>query len=113
MLPRSRSNFPLLSKNILEALLEIPLPLQCAFLRKHLGITQESIAKQLKIKQTFISALESDGRDHLLSHYEKLVQILGCKLAVVPRSTQLIPKKIRGSGFVAHCPRNSRILNKS
>lgn len=76
-----------------EELISRPLPVQLTLLRKFLGMTQDDLAKALRMKQTHISRLEKIDSDHLLSLYKKAAEKLGAHLAIVPDDMMLIPKR--------------------
>ena len=75
-----------------EEMMNRPLPVQLALLRKFLGLTQEELAKAVGLKQTHISRLEKVDSDHLLSLYRKAAEKLGAHMALVPENMVLVPK---------------------
>ena len=83
---------PKLSHEFLDALAELSLPLQFAYLRRHYGVSQLEIAEHLNIKQAYVSRLEKGGSDHLISIYEKLAELLHCRLVLIPKGTSLTNK---------------------
>ena len=74
-----------------EALSEESLPVQIALLRRVYGISQESIATRMHVKQGQISRLEKKDSDHLLSTYAKVAKILHSKILIVPEHYKVIP----------------------
>lgn len=85
-----------------EELMQRPLPVQLALLRKFLGVTQEKLAKALYLKQTHVSRLEKADSDHLLSFYKRAAEKMGAHLAIVPDSMALIPKDYLQKFHSAH-----------
>ncbi|MBI2071040.1 MAG: helix-turn-helix transcriptional regulator [Elusimicrobia bacterium] len=85
-----------------EELMQRPLPVQIALLRKYLGMTQEQLAKALHLKQTHISRLENVDSDHLLSLYKRAAEKMGAHLAVVPENMTLVSKDYLQKFHSAH-----------
>lgn len=81
-----------MSDKSLEALVELPISLQLAFIRRTQGLSQAEIAKKMQTGQTFISALEKT-KGHSFTQYEEFANVLGCKLAAIPRSVKLMFRK--------------------
>ena len=92
MPPKSRE-IPYLEDGLLDALIQLPIPLQVSFIRQHCKIAQAKLAERLKIRQAYLSKLEKIGMDHLLSNYEKIAEAMGCRLAIVPRSARIVPRE--------------------
>ena len=85
-----------------EELMTRPLPVQLALLRKFLGMSQEELAKALRLKQTHVSRLEKADSDHLLSLYKRAAEKLGAHLAIVPENMALVPKRFARKLTPAH-----------
>ena len=83
------------AKAFFEELLERPLPVQLGFLRRMRGVSQEVLAGQLQVDQSYVSKLEREGSDHLLSIYEKLGKFLRARLAFVPIGARIVWPKGR------------------
>lgn len=75
-----------------KELMSRPLPVQVMLLRRFLGMTQEDLAKALKLRQTHISRLEKVDSDHLVSLYKRAAEKMGAHLALVPDNMVIIPK---------------------
>jgi ribosome-binding protein aMBF1 (putative translation factor) len=73
-----------------EELIERPLPVQVSILRRMRGISQIQLASQLHVKQSFLSKLEKEGSDHLVSIYEKLARLLKGRLAIIPSGARIV-----------------------
>ena len=86
----------LLSNKSLEALLELPIGLQLAFIRRTFGFSQTQIAGKMNTKQPFVSALEKT-KGHLFERYKEFARALGCQIAVVPLSAKLVSRKLDAS----------------
>ena len=78
-----------LSEDSLDALIQLPLPFQVAFLRRSYGTSQNTMAEGLNIKQAQMSLLEQEKTDHLVSQYQKIAAFLNCRLALIPKNVQL------------------------
>jgi DNA-binding XRE family transcriptional regulator len=76
-----------------EELVERPLSVQLSMLRKLNGISQVQLANRARLKQSFLSKLEKEDSDHLISVYEKVAKILQCRLALIPEGSKVIPPK--------------------
>ncbi|MEK7287309.1 MAG: helix-turn-helix domain-containing protein [Elusimicrobiota bacterium] len=85
-----------------EELMQRPLPVQFALLRKFLGMTQEQLARALGLKQTHISRLENVDSDHLLSLYKRAAEKMGSRLAIVPENMTLVPRDYLQKFHSAH-----------
>ncbi len=83
---------PRFTNGFLEALVQLPVPLQLAYLRRHYGISQLEVAEQLKVKQSYASRLEKEGSDHLFSNYERLAELLRCRLVLIPKEARVVPR---------------------
>lgn len=73
-----------------EELSERPISIQFAILRRLLGVTQEKLASMLRVKQSYVSKLEREGSDHLISNYEKAVSLLHGRLAIIPKGARVV-----------------------
>lgn len=69
---------------------ERPLSAQFAILRRLQGVTQEKVATKLRWKQAYVSKLEKEGSDHLISNYEKLAHFLHGRLAIIPKGARIV-----------------------
>lgn len=76
-----------------EDLTERPLPVQLGILRRLAGISQAELASRLKVTQAYLSKLEKEGSDHLVSIYADLAKLLRGRLAIVPEGARIIPPK--------------------
>jgi DNA-binding XRE family transcriptional regulator len=74
-----------------EELSERPLSVQLAFLRRMNGHSQMKLATRLRINQGFLSRLEKEGSDHLISFYEKLAKLMHARLALIPEGYRILP----------------------
>lgn len=77
-------------QNLLDAMRELSLPLQLAFYRRYHKITQGELAEALDLKQAYLSRLEEDPSEHLLSHYVRIAKELGARLAVLPPGARIV-----------------------
>src|SRR5262249_27802945 len=71
-------------------LMERPLQVQISMLRKTRGLSQVDLAKQLQVTQSFLSKLEKEGSDHLVSLYERIAKILDGRLAIIPAGSRIV-----------------------
>lgn len=78
------------SQDLLDGLRELSLPLQLAFLRRYYKITQGELAAVLNIKQAYLSRLEDEPSRHLLSHYVRVAEALGARIAMLPPGAKVI-----------------------
>jgi DNA-binding XRE family transcriptional regulator len=76
-----------------EALVERPLAVQVSMLRRMRGISQVQLAEKLHVSQSFLSKLEKEGSDHLISLYERLANLLNGRLAILPEGSRIITPK--------------------
>jgi DNA-binding XRE family transcriptional regulator len=74
-------------------LVERPLAVQVAMLRRFRGLSQVELAARLHVTQSFLSKLEKEDSNHLVGLYEKLAKLLNGKLAIVPEGTKLVAAK--------------------
>ena len=65
------------------------LPLQLTVLRSMEGLSQGSLSKRLGMKQAYLSRLEHESGDHLVSQYERAAKALKARLVLVPSLAQL------------------------
>ena len=70
-------------KEYFEALADEPLAVQLALLRRLEGVTQKKLASKMRVKQSFLSRLESPEYDNLESQYEKMAKALNAKITIV------------------------------
>ena len=59
-----------------------PLPLQLAVLRSLEGMSQGALSKKIGVKQAYLSRLEHESGDHLISQYERAAKALGARLVL-------------------------------
>ena len=78
-----------------EELVERPLAVQVSVLRRMRGISQVQLAARLHVTQSFLSKLEKEGSDHLVSLYERLAKLLKGRLAIIPEGSRIIAPKGR------------------
>jgi hypothetical protein len=74
-----------MSKELREAMFELPLPHQLAFLRRYYKIPQSEIAAALDVTQGFFARLEKTTKPHLMPHYVKAADLLGARVLLMPR----------------------------
>ena len=60
-----------------EELSEETIPVQLALLRRLSGLSQESIAAKLHVRQSYVSRLEKKGSDHPIKHLSKTGRAYG------------------------------------
>jgi DNA-binding XRE family transcriptional regulator len=72
-----------------EEFAKVPVPLQLALLRRLRGVTQQSMASKLHVRQGYISRLEKTKSNHLLSNYEKIARALHSKIIIVPEDAKV------------------------
>jgi DNA-binding XRE family transcriptional regulator len=81
---------PEFAEAFFEELVERPLAVQVSMLRRMRGISQVQLAASLNVTQSFLSKLEKEGSDHLVSLYEKLAKLLKGRLAIIPKGSRII-----------------------
>ena len=81
---------PEFAEAFFEELIERPLAVQVSVLRKMRGISQVELARRLHITQSFLSKIEKEGSDHLVSLYERLAKLLNGRLAIVPQGSRIV-----------------------
>lgn len=80
-----------LSQPAFEAMRLLPIPLQLEFLRRYYGVSQTELAAHLSIKQGYLSRLEKEGTDHLLSQYERIARALQARIGLCPKMVPTEP----------------------
>ena len=85
---------PEFAEAFFEELMERPLPVQLGILRRLVGISQAQLASRFKVTQAYLSKLEKEGSDHLISAYAKLAKLLHGRLAIIPEGARIVLPKI-------------------
>ena len=78
-----------------EELLDKPVAIQAALLRRLYGVSQVKLAERLHVKQAYISKLEQVGSDHLVGAYEKIAKALNGRFGFLPPGAKIVLPKGR------------------
>lgn len=81
---------PEFAKVYFEDLAERPITVQVSVLRRLNGLSQEKVASRLRMKQAFVSKLEKEGSDHLISKIEKVARLLHSRLVLLPKGAHVV-----------------------
>ena len=74
---------PAFRKASQEALAEFPVSTQLAIARREAGLTQEQIARKLKVSQSAVAQVERRDGNPTVQTVEKIASLLGYHLALV------------------------------
>jgi transcriptional regulator with XRE-family HTH domain len=89
---RLRSD-PAFAEAFFDSYVASRLPLQLTMLRYLEGFSQGVLSKKLGMKQAYLSRLEHEAGNHLVSQYERAAKMLKARLVLVPSLARLQPRK--------------------
>jgi hypothetical protein len=75
---------PALAKAYAEQFAQLPLSTQLSIMRRRRWLSQQSLARALRVKQPHVARVESPSHDPRLSSIQSQVRALHCHLLVVP-----------------------------
>ena len=75
---------PALAKEYAKQFAELPVPTQLGIMRRRRWLSQESLARALRVKQPHVARVESPAHDPRLSSILSQAKALHCHLLVVP-----------------------------
>ena len=75
---------PALAKEYAKQFAELPVPTQLAIMRRRRWLTQETVARTLRVKQPHVARVERASHDPRLSSVLSQARALHCHLMVVP-----------------------------
>ena len=80
---------PKVAKEYARQFAELPLTLQLGILRRRQWLTQEALARKLKVKQPHVARTESPNHDPRISSVENQAKALRCHVMLVPDAVLL------------------------
>lgn len=80
---------PAFAEAFFESYAATPLPLQLTVLRSFEGLSQGALSDKVGMKQAYVSRLEHEDGDHLVSQYARAAKVLKARLVLVPSLARL------------------------
>ncbi|MEK7857862.1 MAG: helix-turn-helix domain-containing protein [Elusimicrobiota bacterium] len=83
-LEQTLKNNPALAKEYAKQFAELPVPTQLGIMRRRRWLSQETLARALRVKQPHVARVENAAHDPRLSSILSQAKALQCHLLVIP-----------------------------